>query len=58
MDAYVIVDYPDATAGAAAALVAGVSPMVEVETVPLLTPDEVDAALAAGRPILERMSQG
>jgi uncharacterized protein with GYD domain len=43
-DAYVIVDLPDNESAAAIALTANASGAVSVETVALLTPEEVDAA--------------
>jgi uncharacterized protein with GYD domain len=43
-DAYVIVDLPDNESAAAIALTANSSGTVSVETVALLTPEEVDAA--------------
>jgi uncharacterized protein with GYD domain len=43
-DAYVIVDLPDNESAAAIALTANASGTVSVETVALLTPEEVDAA--------------
>jgi uncharacterized protein with GYD domain len=43
-DAYVIVDLPDNESAAAVALAANASGAVSVETVALLTPEEVDAA--------------
>ena len=43
-DAYVIVDLPDNEAATALALVVNSSDAVTVETIPLLTPEEVDAA--------------
>jgi uncharacterized protein with GYD domain len=44
VDAYVIVDLPDATAAAAVALAANQSGAVAVKTVVLLTPEEMDNA--------------
>jgi uncharacterized protein with GYD domain len=43
-DVYVIVDLPDNEAATALALVVNSSDAVTVETIPLLTPEEVDAA--------------
>jgi uncharacterized protein with GYD domain len=43
-DAYVIVDLPDNEAAAAVALAAGTAGAVAIETVALLTPEEVDGA--------------
>jgi uncharacterized protein with GYD domain len=48
-DAYVICELPDNEAAAAMALTANASGAVTVETVALLTPEEVDAA--AGRSV-------
>jgi uncharacterized protein with GYD domain len=48
-DAYVIADLPDNETAAAIALTANSSGAVTVETVALLTPEEVDAA--AGRSV-------
>ena len=48
-DAYVIVDLPDNESAASIALTANSSGAVNVETVALLTPEEVDAA--AGRSV-------
>lgn len=44
IDAYVIVDLPDNTTAAAAALTVSGSGVVSVETVVLLTPEELDKA--------------
>jgi uncharacterized protein with GYD domain len=44
VDAYVICDLPDATAGIALSLAVNASGAVVVNTVPLITPEEVDAA--------------
>jgi uncharacterized protein with GYD domain len=43
-DAFVIADLPDNTTAAAIALTVGASGAASVETVTLLTPEEVDAA--------------
>ena len=43
-DAYVIVDLPDNESAAAVALTANAAGGATVRTVPLLTPDQVDAA--------------
>jgi uncharacterized protein with GYD domain len=48
-DAYVICELPDNEAAAAVALTANASGAVTVETVALLTPEEIDAA--AGRSV-------
>jgi uncharacterized protein with GYD domain len=44
VDAYVIVDVPDAASGAAVSLTVGASGGASVEIVQLLTPAEIDAA--------------
>jgi uncharacterized protein with GYD domain len=44
-DAYVIMDLPDNESAAAVALTANASGAVSVETVALLTPEEIDAAV-------------
>src|SRR5450631_548486 len=44
VDAYVIVDVPDAVSVVAAALAVNQSGVVTVKTVPLLSPEEVDNA--------------
>lgn len=43
-DAYVIVDLPDATSGIALSLGANASGTLRLSTVPLITPEEIDAA--------------
>ena len=43
-DAYVVVDLPDNAAAAGVAMTVGASGAATVNTVPLLTPEEVDAA--------------
>lgn len=43
-DVYVIVDLPDNEAATAAALAVNASGAVNVQTTPLITPEEVDAA--------------
>lgn len=43
-DAYVIADFPDATAGLAVTLAANASGAVRLSTVPLITPEEIDQA--------------
>lgn len=43
-DAYVIVDLPDATSGLAVTLAINASGAVRLSTVPLITPEELDAA--------------
>jgi uncharacterized protein with GYD domain len=44
IDAYVVCDLPDANAGIALSLAVNASGAVVVDTVPLITPEEVDAA--------------
>jgi uncharacterized protein with GYD domain len=44
VDAYVLVDLPDANAGIALSLAVNASGAVIVNTIPLITPEEVDAA--------------
>lgn len=43
-DAYAITDVPDATAGLAGSLVINASGAVRISTIPLITPEEIDAA--------------
>jgi uncharacterized protein with GYD domain len=43
-DAYVIVDVPDAVTGLAVSLAVNSSGVVRVSTIPLITPEEMDAA--------------
>jgi uncharacterized protein with GYD domain len=43
-DAYVITDVPDATAGLAISLAVNASGAVRLSTIPLITPEEIDAA--------------
>jgi uncharacterized protein with GYD domain len=43
-DAYVITDVPDATSGLAVSLAINASGAVRLSTIPLITPEEVDAA--------------
>jgi uncharacterized protein with GYD domain len=43
-DAYVIVDLPDTTSGLALSLAVNASGSVKLSTIPLFTPEEVDAA--------------
>ena len=43
-DAYVIIDVPDATAGLALSLAVNASGAVRIATIPLITPEEIDAA--------------
>ena len=47
-DAYIIADLPDHAAAAAFSLAAGAGGGVEVETVVLLTPEDLDAASKKG----------
>jgi len=43
-DAYIISDLPDATTGLAISLAVNASGAVRLSTIPLITPEEVDAA--------------
>ena len=43
-DAYVITDLPDAAAGIAVSLAVNASGAVRLATIPLITPEEIDAA--------------
>jgi uncharacterized protein with GYD domain len=43
-DAYVIADFPDASAGLAVSLAVNASGAVRLSTVPLISPEELDAA--------------
>jgi uncharacterized protein with GYD domain len=43
-DVYVIVDIPDAITAAAVSLAVNASGTVQLSTIPLLTPEEIDAA--------------
>lgn len=43
-DVYVIADLPDATSGLAVSLTINASGAVRLSTVPLITPEEIDAA--------------
>jgi uncharacterized protein with GYD domain len=43
-DAYVIVDMPDETAGLAVSMAVNASGAVRLSTIPLITPDQMDAA--------------
>jgi uncharacterized protein with GYD domain len=43
-DAYVITDVPDAAAGLAVSLAVNASGAVRLTTIPLITPEEIDAA--------------
>jgi uncharacterized protein with GYD domain len=43
-DAYVITDVPDTTAGLAISLAVNASGAVRISTIPLITPEEIDAA--------------
>jgi uncharacterized protein with GYD domain len=49
-DAYLVCDLPDNVAAAATAISAAATGMVVNRMVPLLTPEEVDRAAAAGLP--------
>jgi uncharacterized protein with GYD domain len=43
-DVYVITDVPDASAGLAVSLAVNASGAVRLQTIPLITPEEIDAA--------------
>ena len=43
-DAYVIIDVPDAASGLAVSLAVNASGAVRLSTIPLITPEEIDAA--------------
>jgi uncharacterized protein with GYD domain len=43
-DAYLIIDVPDATSGLAVSLAVNASGAVRLSTIPLITPEEIDAA--------------
>jgi uncharacterized protein with GYD domain len=43
-DAYIICDLPDATSGLAMSLAVNASGAVHLSTIPLITPEEIDAA--------------
>jgi len=43
-DAYLIIDVPDATSGLAVSLAVNASGAVRASTIPLITPEELDAA--------------
>ena len=43
-DAYVIIDVPDAESGLAVSLAVNASGAVRLSTIPLITPEEIDAA--------------
>jgi uncharacterized protein with GYD domain len=43
-DAYVITDVPDAASGLAVSLAVNASGAVRLKTIPLITPEEIDAA--------------
>ena len=43
-DAYIICDLPDATSGLAVSLAVNASGAVRLSTIPLITPEEIDAA--------------
>lgn len=44
VDAYVLIDVPDASAASAISLAVNASGSVRISTVPLITPEEMDAA--------------
>ena len=43
-DAYLIIDVPDATSGLAVSMAVNASGAVRLSTIPLITPEEMDAA--------------
>ncbi len=43
-DAYLIIDVPDTTSGLAVSLAVNASGAVRLSTIPLITPEEIDAA--------------
>ncbi len=45
VDAYLVVDMPDIASGVATALTVGASGLATVETIALITPEEIDAAV-------------
>ena len=49
-DAYVITDVPDATSGLAVSLAVNASGAVRLSTIPLITPEEMDAACKKSTP--------
>ncbi len=49
-DAYVIADVPDATSGVAVSLAVNASGAVRLSTIPLITPEEMDAACKKSTP--------
>ena len=49
-DAYVITDVPDAASGIALSLAVNASGAVRLSTVPLITPEEIDAAIKKSIP--------
>lgn len=49
-DAYVIVDVPDTKSGLAVSLAVNASGAVRASTIPLITPEELDAACKASLP--------
>ncbi len=49
-DAYVITDVPDATSGLAVSLAVNASSAVRLTTIPLITPEEIDAACKKSAP--------
>lgn len=49
-DAYVITDVPDAASGIAISLAVNASGAVRLSTVPLITPEEIDAAIKKSIP--------
>jgi uncharacterized protein with GYD domain len=49
-DAYVIIDVPDATSGVALSLAVNASGAVQLTTIPLIMPEEIDAAIKKSVP--------
>jgi uncharacterized protein with GYD domain len=49
-DAYVIVDVPSATAGLGVSILANASGALRLSTIPLITPEEMDAACKTSAP--------
>jgi uncharacterized protein with GYD domain len=49
-DAYVITDVPDAASGIAVSLAVNASGAVRLATIPLITPEEIDAAIKKSIP--------
>ncbi len=49
-DAYLIIDVPDTTSGLAVSLAVNASGGVRLSTIPLITPEEIDAACKKSAP--------